>query len=156
MQCVPPALESCHGPRPPSGFPGGWDVLWAPHQGQVLLLYPGLNTDDSCWSPDLVYSYLYLQKLFWFGFCFPLLFLLETTDVAFSSLLAVSTSKIWRLWCLSLARLHISSQRMTAILGIAVLICQANTPASAVLVAASGSEFYVVRFLVLFFFSSLR
>ena len=61
MRCVSLLfLESFHGPKPSSGFPGGWDALWALHQGLVPLLYPGLNIDDSCWSPDLVYSYLYL------------------------------------------------------------------------------------------------
>ena len=69
--CFPPALESFHGPRPSSGFPGDWDVLWAPHQGQVLLLYPGLNTDDSCWSPDLVYSYYISRHCFGLVFAFP-------------------------------------------------------------------------------------
>ena len=110
MWCVTLRLSgSSHSPKPSSEFPGGWDVLWAPHQGQVLLPYTGLNIDGQLLEPRSGLQLFISLETVWFGFCFPLLFLLERTNVAFSSLPAVNSSKIWRLWCLSLARLHISS-----------------------------------------------
>ena len=52
MWCVSLRLSgSSHSPKPSSEFPGGWDVLWAPHQGQVLLPYTGLNIDGQLLEP---------------------------------------------------------------------------------------------------------
>lgn len=52
MCCVSLRLSgSSHSPKASSEFPGGWDVLWAPHQGQMPLLYPGLNIDGQLLEP---------------------------------------------------------------------------------------------------------
>lgn len=74
---------------------------------------------ESYWGPKLVRS---IGTIFGFIFALPSYFSLRGL-CSFSFSTSIHSSKAWSRWYLLLARLHICSWKMAAVLGIAVLIC---------------------------------